>query len=115
MREIGKFCRIYCHQNHKRWPELLSKIEKWLNDSVSDSTGYSPIELMHDKPKPDFLKKFLTKEADELPPLESFQEKAMKAYLRMTEKAAQRNRKRKMGKALWNPQIGDLVFIKSMR
>jgi len=27
MREIRKFCRIYCHEAHKRWPELLSHIQ----------------------------------------------------------------------------------------
>lgn len=31
MREIGNFCRIYCHQAHKKWPELLPKMEEWLN------------------------------------------------------------------------------------
>jgi hypothetical protein len=41
MREIGKFCRIYSHQAHKKWPMLLSKIEEWLNGTTSDSTGYT--------------------------------------------------------------------------
>jgi transposase InsO family protein len=39
MREIGKFCKIYCNKSHKIWPELLSEIERWLNGTVSDSTG----------------------------------------------------------------------------
>jgi hypothetical protein len=112
MRGIGKCFRIYCHQNHKRWPELLSKFDKWLNGSVSDSTGYSPIDLMHNKPKPDLFKKFLTREADKLPPRKSIQEKAMKAYLRMKEKAAHRNRKREIGKALRNLQTVHLVLVK---
>lgn len=28
MREIGNFCRIYCYQAHKKWPELLPKMEE---------------------------------------------------------------------------------------
>jgi hypothetical protein len=112
MKEIGKFCRIYCHENHKRWPELTSKTENWLNGSVSDSTGYSPVELLHDKPMPDLYRKFLTKETDQMPPCESSQEKALKTYIKMKEKAARRNRRRKLGKTEWNPRVGDLVLLK---
>lgn len=112
MKEIGKFCRIYCHQNHKKWPELLVKIEEVLNGSVSDSTGYSPVELMYDEPRPDLFKKFITKEADQMPPTESHQEKALKAYIKLREKATKRNRRRKVGKTQWNPQVGDLVLVK---
>ena len=39
MREIGKFCRIYCNEAHKKWPELLPHIEGWINGALSDSTG----------------------------------------------------------------------------
>jgi hypothetical protein len=35
-------------------------------------------------------------------------DKVLKAYLRMKERAARRNRKRKSGITKWNPQIGDL-------
>jgi len=28
MREISKFCKIYCSQNHRKWAELLPKIEE---------------------------------------------------------------------------------------
>jgi hypothetical protein len=41
----------------------------------------------------------------------SRQEKALKAYLKIKEKAAKRNRRRKMGKTQWNPQVGDLVLV----
>jgi len=59
MREIGKFCHIYCNEAHKRWPELASHIEGWLNGTLSDSTGYSPIELIFDGPRPGLLKNSL--------------------------------------------------------
>jgi hypothetical protein len=59
MREIGKFCRIYCNETHKRWPELLSHIEGWINGTLSDSTGYSPVELIFDSPKADLFEEFL--------------------------------------------------------
>lgn len=34
LKEVGKFCRIYCQQNHRKWPELLSQMEDWLNDTI---------------------------------------------------------------------------------
>jgi transposase InsO family protein len=38
MKEIGKFCRIYCFETHRTWPEMLAIIEKWLNNTMADST-----------------------------------------------------------------------------
>jgi transposase InsO family protein len=35
MRELGKYFRIYCHETHKKWPELVPYIEDELNSSVS--------------------------------------------------------------------------------
>jgi len=42
--ELSKFFRIYCHDNHTKWAELLPHIEEWLNKIVKE--GYSPTELM---------------------------------------------------------------------
>jgi len=56
-REIGKFCRIYCNEAHKRWPELLLHIEGWLNGTLSNSTGYSPVELIFNSRRPDMFEK----------------------------------------------------------
>jgi transposase InsO family protein len=30
MKEIPKFCRIYCYQNHKKWAELTPHVKAWL-------------------------------------------------------------------------------------
>jgi hypothetical protein len=87
-REIGKFCRIYCNEAHKRWPELLSHTEGWLNGMLSDSTGYSPVELIFDSPRPDLFEEFLKKGSEQKPLVESQQEKVLKVYVRMKEKAA---------------------------
>ena len=46
MKETGKLRKIYCHQPHRKWPELLPKIEEWLNDTVAYSTGYIRMELV---------------------------------------------------------------------
>jgi hypothetical protein len=111
MREIGKFCRIYCHEAHKKWPELLPHIERWLNGTISDSTGYSPIELMCGEDRPDLLKEILKKAPENTSPIETLQNKIVKAYVRMTERAAKGN-KRKTSVTKWDGKLGDLVLAK---
>jgi hypothetical protein len=59
---------------------------------MSYSTGYSPVELMYDAPRPDLFTRFLSKSADEVPPTESLQDKVLKAYVRMQHKAAKRKK-----------------------
>jgi hypothetical protein len=66
MRDLSKFFKINCAKNHKKWPELLPQIEEWINQSVSDATGYAPIELIFGEPKPGIFKKIITKQADQL-------------------------------------------------
>jgi len=56
MRELSKFFRIYCHENHKKWAELLPHIDGWLNKTVASSTGYAPLELMFGEKNLTFLK-----------------------------------------------------------
>jgi hypothetical protein len=43
MREIAKYCGIYCHQNHKKWRELTPHIEVWLNSTIASTTTYEPM------------------------------------------------------------------------
>lgn len=64
VREIGKFCRIYCNEAHKRWSELLPHIEGWLNGTLSDLTIYSPVALIFDSSRPDLFEEFLIKGLD---------------------------------------------------
>jgi transposase InsO family protein len=109
---LNAFFRIYCNINHRKWPELLPYIEQWINQSVSQSTGYTPIELMEGKPKPDIFEDLLTKEMEQFPEEETGHQKALKAFIKMKQKAEKRNSKRKLGKHVWEPQIDDLVLVK---
>jgi len=105
MREIG-------NEAHKRWPELLSHTEGWLKGTLSNSTGYSPVELIFHSPRPDLFEEFLKKGSEQKLPAESLQEKVLKAYVRMKEKAAKRNKRGKNSSSKWKPQVGDLVLVK---
>ena len=77
------------------WPELLSHIEGWLNGTLSDSTGYNPVELIFDSPRPDLFEEFLKKRSEQKPPAEGLQEKVLKACVRMKKKVAKRNKRGK--------------------
>ena len=46
MREISKFFRIYCSENHRKWVELIPHIESLLNNTIASATGFTPTELM---------------------------------------------------------------------
>jgi hypothetical protein len=45
MRELGRMFRTYCSEKHTEWPRYTSYIEWVLNNTVHESTGYTPQEL----------------------------------------------------------------------
>ena len=93
MREIGKYCKIYCHTTQKKWPELIPKIEPWLNTTISGSTGFTPVELMFNDIHPDIFSKILNTKKEQQPNNEELQDKITLAYLTMKKKAAKRKKK----------------------
>jgi hypothetical protein len=87
-------------------------IENWLNSSLSQSTGYTPVELLYGDSKPDIFCKILEKRADQLPPEDALSDKILKAYAHMKLRAARRNERRKTGKTKWQPSLQELVQVK---
>jgi len=57
MKELSKFYRIYCHENHKYCADLLPQIEQWLDKPVGSSTGYAPVELIFNAQRLNNLRK----------------------------------------------------------
>lgn len=78
-------------KNHWNQPELLLKIDEWLNGTVAGSTGFFPLELTLKSPR-DLFKKFLKKCADQVPPDESLFEQVLKSYIRKKSKVSRRLR-----------------------
>jgi hypothetical protein len=113
MRELAKFCRIYCEKAQRKWPELISHMEEWMNTTVSGSTDYCAVELMFDETKPDLFRKALNKARDQLPPDERLEGKILHAYAKMKMKAYERKRKRKTGTTRWEPKLMDKVLLRS--
>ena len=113
MRELSKFRRIYCHDNHKKWAELLPHIEKWINNTVASGTGYTPTELMYGVKRPNVFDKVMPKvqvlEHEE----EDIVAKLEAAYAKMKQKAAARERRRKTGNANWTPKLNEKVLVRT--
>jgi ribonuclease HI len=110
MKELSKFCRIYCNQNHKNWAELLPKIEEWLNRTITSSTGYAPIELIFGAKRPDIFAELIP--GLDLPEEEELGTKVLNAYAKMKEKGVKRDRRRKTGNSNWAPKLKDKVLVR---
>ena len=105
MREIGKYCKIYCHMTQKKWPELISKIESWLNTTTSGSNGFTSVELMFNDIRPGIFSKILNKTKEQQPNNEELQDKIMLAYITLKKKAAKRKRRRQLGSTRREPEL----------
>jgi len=99
MKELSKFCRIDCHQNHKRWADLLPQIEQWLNKTVASSRVYAPLELIFNAKRSDIFAKFLPRLGDS-PENEGLAVKVLKSYTRKKENASKRYSRRKLGNSM---------------
>jgi len=112
MRELSKFCRIYCHNNHKKWAELLPHIEKWINNTVASGTGYTPTELMYGVERPNVFDNVMPKVQRQKQEEEDIAAKLEAAYARMKQKAAARKRRHKKGNAIWTPKLNEKVLVR---
>jgi hypothetical protein len=45
MRELSRVFRVYCSDDHKRWPEVLLWINRWFHEVTHESTGMTPTEV----------------------------------------------------------------------
>jgi len=106
MRKISKFCKIYCSKNYRKWAELLPKIEEWLNTTVADTTGFTPVEMLFQAKKPDLFEKIFTKSP-------KAGDKVMKAYARMRKKAKDRRERRKKGNKTWELKVSEKVLVRA--
>lgn len=48
-REIGRILRTYCNNQHTAWPNMLGKVEEWMNKMKSEITEETPYEVMFKK------------------------------------------------------------------
>jgi tRNA(Ser,Leu) C12 N-acetylase TAN1 len=112
MKEISKFCRIYCHQNHKKWVELIPHIEVCLNTTVASTTWYTPVELMFEAKRPNLFEEILPEITGGETDQEEIQDKIANAYERIKEKINKRKKRRRRGNPNWKPSLHEKVLLK---
>jgi hypothetical protein len=113
MRELSKFCRIYCNENHRKWAVLLPHIENWMNNSICSSTGYTPSELMYGTERPNTFRKMAPNESRLDQEDAEIEEKIRRTYVKMEKSAMARGKRRNWGKAEWNPELNEKVLVKT--
>jgi hypothetical protein len=113
MRELSKFCRIYCSENHRKWAEMLPHIENWMNNSVCSSTGYTPSELIYGTERPNVFRKIVPKESWPDQEKEEIEVKIRKAYVKMKKRALAREKRYKRGNSEWKPELNEMVLVKT--
>ena len=60
-KELGKYLRIYCHNQHNKWAEYLPFLEKAINENYSEAT----IEIEDDRQPNRFWKRYVQKPANQ--------------------------------------------------
>ena len=113
MREIAKFCKIYCHENHRKWAELIPYIERWINTTVATSTGFAPVELMMKADKPNLFEGLVPEISEEDQIAEDTSSKIARAHAKMKKGARERKKKKKRGNASWNPKLHEKVLLRT--
>jgi hypothetical protein len=113
MREISKFSRVYCHETHKKWAELVPHMEFWMNNTLAGPTGYTPSEIMFGSKKPSLFKNILPSITEDGSTSDELRVKIAKAYERMKKRIEGRKKRRKEGNAHWEPELGDRVLLKT--
>jgi hypothetical protein len=113
LRELSRFCRIYCNENHRKWAELLLHIENWKNKSACSSTGYTPSEFMYGTERSNVFRNMLPKESCPDQDEEGIDDKIRRAYVKMKKRAMAREKRRKRRNAEWKPELNEKVLVKT--
>lgn len=110
MRELGRLFRTYCSQKHTHWAYEVPKIQKFLNEIIHESTGFSPSELQFDFPRLRLLPEELrAPDGITEPPLEVKFRLASECLSKKGFHRSQRN----PGKTFVEFKEGDLVLLKA--
>lgn len=55
MQELRRFMSVYAKSAHNKWNQYLNFLEFCINSTVHTSTGFSPNEVLFQRPEPNFL------------------------------------------------------------
>lgn len=111
-KELGKYLRIYCHNQHNMWAEYIPFFEQALNENYNETTSYTPTELETGRKPVRFWKDYIQKpeNANMQIPLEMKLEHVKRRIVTQSEKRIQRfNRTHK----LKTFEVGELILLKA--
>lgn len=106
-KELGRIFRTFCHESHSSWAHILPKIEAMYNNTVHESTGYTPCEILYGERTKMSFDKTLPFEPSRLN-VDIIKEKARQNLNRASESRKTGFNKRRR---LIEFQIGDLVKV----
>jgi len=109
-KEIGKICRMMCHEKHTRWTDIVQLVEDCLNLSKHGTTEEIPFEMMFGERVKDMLERVVT-----FPMTRSFDHKKKLELVaeRLKSKAEKRKNKHDRGHRFVKYQVGDLVLVRT--
>lgn len=108
MRELGRFFRTYCSENHTSWATKIKDIEKYLNIATHESTGFPPHELHFGESIKGELESMVSFPPGELRPREVQLKLAKKSMLKLAK--IREKQQGKISKIKLNE--GDLVLLR---
>lgn len=110
MKELSRLFRVYVSHKHTAWPDLLPKINTWLNHIPHESSRFTPFEAQFNK-KPKPLFPILAKMATQIP---ISPEDRCQIILSNLKKAGDTRKQHQKSKTHLF-KVGDKVLIKALR
>lgn len=112
-RELGRFFRTFTSENHSGWGFYVKVIQEILNETIHDTTGFTPIELHLGKTPTRVWTKYLRSAVEhEDPPLETKIALARERILKKGKKRAEKYNK-KHAEFFTTFEIGEEVLVKA--
>lgn len=110
MKELGRLCRLYCHQDHTSWVDLIPHLNRWLNEVPHRSIGVSPVEA-HTGQRPRRFDDGIVGVPHDLRRDNAYIQQVVRRTL---EREALARRRQQKGKT-YQYQVGDRVLLKTHR
>lgn len=110
MKELGRLCRLYCHQDHTSWVDLIPHLNRWLNEVPHRSIGVTPVEAHTGRRPIRFDDGLMGVPLD----LQLDDAHIQQVVQRTLEREALARRKQQKGKT-YQYRVGDQVLLKTHR
>lgn len=110
MRELGRLCRTFCHDHHRRWAYELAHFTALLNRAVHESTGFSPNELHYGKAPEHLLPKSVIGSASKEPAVDMGQRLILAKEILMNRAERRKNKSCTRGEVF---KVDDLVLLRA--